>query len=236
MVSGCAPLGSWFIQCHHLSSRTMSWLHLHRGLSVQLKRFMEIASRYFSALEELKSNDNFRVLPDACSPELVNLCSNDYLGLTADRKLYNEFISSLSNKTYQFSSSSSRLLSGNSIEHKHLEDLIANRYQSEACLLFNSGYHANLGIISALAGKNDLIVADKLVHASIIDGARLSAATLNRFSHLDYAHLEKILQKNRNTYENVLIISESIFSMDGDIADLHKLVELKQKYKCLSIS
>lgn len=194
---------------------------------------METQNRFRATLENLKVTDNYRFLQANNSVDLLDLCSNDYLSLNRDKQLYNDFLNTLIGKAYRFSSCSSRLLSGNSIEHKKLEDLIADSYQSEACLLYNSGYHANLGIISALASKNDLILADKLVHASIIDGAKLSPATVTRFRHLDYLHLEKILEKNRNAYENVFIISESIFSMDGDIADMEKLLELKQKYKCL---
>ena len=193
---------------------------------------METQNRYKITLENLKSNDNYRIFPNNNS-DLINLCSNDYLGLNNDKQLYEGFFKEYESKAYKFSSSSSRLLSGNSTEHVELEKLLADSYKSEACLLFNSGYHANIGIISALAGKNDLIIADKLVHASIIDGAKLSLAKHLRFNHLDYLHLEKTLEKHRNDYENVFIISESIFSMDGDIADLSKLIKLKQKYNCL---
>jgi 8-amino-7-oxononanoate synthase len=194
---------------------------------------METLNRFKKTLEHLKSNDNYRSFPENDSANLINLCSNDYLSLNSNKEFYNNFLTEFERKAYKFSSCSSRLLSGNSIEHTQLEELIADSYRSEACLLFNSGYHANVGIISALASKNDLILADKLVHASIIDGAKLSHATVSRFKHLDYLHLENLLKKNRKTYENVFIISESIFSMDGDIADLEKLIELKQKYNCL---
>ncbi len=194
---------------------------------------METQNRFRTTLENLKITDNYRFLPEDNSAGLLDLCSNDYLGLNNDKQLYSNFINTLSGNAFKFSSCSSRLLSGNSSEYKKLEELIAGSYQSEACLLYNSGYHANLGIISALAGKSDLILADKLVHASIIDGVKLSPATVTRFRHLDYLHLEKILEKNRNAYENVFIISESIFSMDGDIAGLERLVELKQKFNCL---
>ncbi|MBE9466796.1 MAG: 8-amino-7-oxononanoate synthase [Bacteroidetes bacterium] len=194
---------------------------------------METLNRYREILETLKANDNYRSFPESDSGNLLNLCSNDYLGLNSNKEFHDNFLAEFKRKTYKFSSCSSRLLSGNSIEHTKLEKLLADSYQSEACLLYNSGYHANVGIISALASKKDLIIADKLVHASIIDGAKLSNATVIRFKHLDYLHLENILKKNRKNYENVFIISESIFSMDGDIADLERLIELKQKYNCL---
>ncbi len=131
----------------------------------------------------------------------------------------------------KLSACSSRLLSGNSPEYTQLEKLISAAYQTEDCLLYNSGYHANVGILSALAGKKDLIIADKLVHASLIDGIQLSDATFMRYKHLDYKHLESLLEKHRYEFEEVFIVSESIFSMDGDIANLQKLVELKQNTK-----
>lgn len=193
---------------------------------------METLNRYQLKLDELKEAGNYRVLPHL-SGNLVDLCSNDYLGLNKDQALYDGFLNSLTNSPRKFSSCSSRLLSGNSPEHSELEALVASRYHAESCLLYNSGYHANMGILPALAGKKDLIIADKLVHASIIDGALLSDASLIRFNHLDYAHLEKLLEKNRGFHESVFIVSESIFSMDGDMADLQKLTELKEKYNCL---
>lgn len=192
---------------------------------------METENRYKQTLDSLKEEGNYRTFPDVAD-SLVNLCSNDYLGLNNDKILYQDFMTKLSANNNRFSACSSRLLNGNTVEHKELEDLIADSYKAEAALLFNSGYHANIGILPALAGKKDLIVADKLVHASIIDGARLSPATVVRYSHTDYAHLEKILEKNRSLYEQVFIVSESVFSMDGDQADLRKLVELKHKYNC----
>lgn len=193
---------------------------------------METNNRYAQKLLELKEAGNYRVLPEI-SGAMIDLCSNDYLSLNNDPLLYQNFIGMLSEKRSNFSSCSSRLLSGNYKENTELEAFVAALYQAESCLVYNSGYHANTGILPALAGKKDLIIADKLVHASIIDGALLSQAVLMRYNHLDYAHLEKILEKNRSAFETVFIVSESIFSMDGDLADLNKLCELKQKYNCL---
>ncbi|MDP3431929.1 MAG: 8-amino-7-oxononanoate synthase [Bacteroidota bacterium] len=189
-------------------------------------------NRYQKKLEDLSNAFNLRVLPEGHAANLINLCSNDYLGLNSDNGLLDEFLSRSGSKAYRFSSCSSRLQSGNFTECTMLENLIARSYGTEACLLYNSGYNANIGIISSLAVKSDLIVADKLVHASIIDGVKLCPATFMRFRHLDYSHLEKLLMKHRNQYGNVFIISESIFSMDGDCTDLQQLVELKKKYNC----
>lgn len=189
-------------------------------------------SKYINELALLKEKQNYRVLPDAGSEQLIDLCSNDYLGLNTNKELHSQFLNELEKNYWSFSAASSRLLSGNSNPYNELESLLASWYGQEACLIFNSGYHANIGILPALTGKKDLIVADKLVHASLIDGAKLSAAEMLRYKHLDYGHLESILNKHCDKYENVFIVSESIFSMDGDISDLQKLAELKNKYNC----
>lgn len=179
-------------------------------------------------LAALEKNENLRKL-QLIDDSFINLSSNDYLGIASDAKLYDEFMNEFSKDKLAFSASSSRLLSGNSIQYAALEQSLANHYR-KSCLVFNSGYHANSGIIPAISSKHDLIIADKLVHASIIDGMKLSQAEMRRFRHLDYAHLEQILKDSAGKYKNTFIISESIFSMDGDIADLKKLVALKNTY------
>lgn len=169
----------------------------------------------------------------------LNLSSNDYLGIASDKTILDDFwgrasnangISNSGKTNFLLGSSSSRLLTGNDSVYNDLECVLKNLYKKQAALIFNSGYHANIGIISALAGKKDAVFSDKLNHASIIDGARLSGAKLFRYKHLDYAHLEDLLKNHRHDFENAIIISESVFSMDGDIADLKKLVELKKKF------
>ncbi len=167
--------------------------------------------------------------------KMVNLSSNDYLGLATDENLKKEFNELLMQNTdwMQFGSSSSRLLTGNTGLYDKTEALIKNWYGAESALFFNSGYHANTGILAALSDKGDLILSDKLCHASIIDGIRLSNADHIRYKHSDVNHIESILEKKRTNYNRVFIVSESIFSMDGDEADLRKLVELKQKYDAI---
>ncbi len=160
---------------------------------------------------------------------MLNLSSNDYLGLSSRQDLRDEFIEQLQESGLPFSSSSSRLLTGNFMVYTELEELMANRFGREAALLFNSGYHANTGILPALTDKQSLILADKLVHASIIDGILLSGAPYQRYRHNDYEHLEQLLAKYVHAYEQIIIVTESIFSMDGDIADLGRLVSLKKK-------
>ena len=186
--------------------------------------------KYIQEIDLLKESGNYRDFPEMATSGTIDLSSNDYLGLAQDEKLKEEFLAKTDVKKLDFSASSSRLLSGNSNEYNTLEQLIASQYQREACLVFNSGYHANIGILPAMAKKGDLIVADKLVHASIIDGLQLSKADFIRYNHLDYEQLASILEKKATDYQQVFIVSESIFSMDGDKADLQKLVDIKNRY------
>ncbi|ATD65771.1 aminotransferase class I/II-fold pyridoxal phosphate-dependent enzyme [Neisseria weixii] len=191
------------------------------------------------ALEELKAQDRLRRLPDLPQQgryivsdglKLLNLSSNDYLGLAHDKALRHEFLNSEACRNLPWSSSSSRLLTGGFPIYQELEALLAARYQREAALLFNSGYHANVGILPALADKKTLILADKWVHASLIDGIRLSGADYLRYRHNDYAQLERLLEQRAADYRCVIIVTESLFSMDGDTADLPHLVRLKKRY------
>jgi 8-amino-7-oxononanoate synthase len=187
--------------------------------------------KYSEQMQALKSNGNYRLLPPLETTGLFDLCSNDYLGINSDAALLEEFLENY-NKDFAFSSTSSRLLSKSLTQHLRFEQLIEQSYQTEAALVYNSGYHANIGILSALPGKKDLIIADKLIHASVIDGAKLSQADFMRYKHLDYVHLKQILTKYRSNYENVFIVSESIFSMDGDVAKLKQLIEIKESFNC----
>lgn len=187
--------------------------------------------QYKTRLQDLKKSNNYRQLPDYDTLNLIDLCSNDYLGINANAHLRDEFLSEF-NMDYAFSSTSSRLLSKSMEQHVLFENTIAESYNTEATLLFNSGYHANVGILSALPGSKDLIIADKMIHASVIDGAKLSSADFMRYKHLNYKHLELLLEKHRKDYDKVFIVSESIFSMDGDVANILELIELKNKYNC----
>lgn len=195
---------------------------------------------YSQSLEWLAATGNLRRLPEVVHQgryvvsegrSMVNLSSNDYLGLANRMDLRDQFLEELKKTDLPLSSSSSRLLTGNFAAYRELEQLMAARFEREAVLLFNSGYHANTGILPALADKKTLILADRLVHASIIDGILLSGAPFNRYKHADYEQLERILASSASQYEQVIIVTESIFSMDGDIADLQRLVALKQTYK-----
>ena len=171
---------------------------------------------------------------DGC--RLVNLSSNDYLGLVGNETLLDAFYemmpASSKNDFFGLGVASSRLLTGDYGMAHTLEDQLGFLYNKRSCLLFNSGYHANIGIIPALFGRDDLICSDKLNHASLHDGLRITRAASKRYNHRDYEHLRRLLEKYRGEYKKAVIVTESIFSMDGDCADLKTLVELKQEYDC----
>ncbi len=163
---------------------------------------------------------------------LLNLSSNNYLGFADNRRITEEFMKTVGGK-YSFGSASARLLTGSLPVYKELEELLSYLYNKEASLLYNSGYHANVGISSSIAQKGDVIFSDKLNHASIIDGMQLSQGKFFRYRHNDMDSLEILLARERKHYKNAIIITESVFSMDGDIADLKKIIELKKKYDCM---
>lgn len=178
-------------------------------------------------LLDLETAGNLRRIPDdANARRLADFSSNDYLGLAADEDLRREFLESHDVSNLWMTASASRLLAGNQGPFARLENLLGDLYGAPA-LLFNSGYHANTGLIQALADSRTLIVADRLVHASIIDGIRLSGAPFERFRHNDTAHLARILSAKASAYDNILIIVESVYSMDGDSAPLMEIAALK---------
>ena len=165
----------------------------------------------------------------------LNLAGNDYLGLATNRELLRQFYQEQNEENllecYGLGSTASRLMTGNTLPYRQLEHQLTSLYQAEAALVFNSGYHLNIGILPALTTKQDLILADKLCHASLIDGMRLSRARLIRYPHLDYQAIEDLLSRWREQYNQVFIVTESIFSMDGDTADLQELVRIKDRWR-----
>jgi len=202
---------------------------------------------YQKDIDDLKAKNQYRILRDFsdknefetnCNGKhYINLSSNDYLGIAFNKALHNEFYNDIKSDTilqkYGLGSSSSRLLTGNSTIYSELEQQLAEAYTKESAVVFNSGYHANIGVLPCLMKKGDVIFSDKLNHASIIDGIKLSDADSIRYKHLDYKHLEALLEKNRDKHKNAIIVTESIFSMDGDIANLKKLIALKEKYNSM---
>ncbi len=193
------------------------------------------------SLEELKAQHLYfrlRVLegeqrPIACfdGKEVVNLSSNNYLGLTTHPALRKAAIQAT--RRWGVGSGAVRTIAGTMKIHLDLEDRIARFKGSEACVVFQSGFTANSGTVSAILGKEDLIISDELNHASIIDGCRLSRASIKVFKHKDLADCERILAETAAWPGHKLLITDGVFSMDGDIAPLPQLCDLAEKYNCI---
>ena len=201
---------------------------------------MSLLDHYAEQLEQLKQQGNLRQFTShqqhgrfitIQNRKMLNLAGNDYLGLAADLNLREEFLDTLKIKNAWFSSSSSRLLTGNFQEYEQFEQSLSKAFGRSA-LLFNSGYHMNIGILPALADAKTVILSDKLVHASIIDGIRLSKAQTARYQHNNLQHLQQLLEKYQQDeeIERIVVVTESIFSMDGDETDLAALAQLKQRF------
>ena len=163
--------------------------------------------------------------------EVINLASNNYLGLTTHKSLRKAALDAV--KRYGAGAGAVRTIAGTMKIHMELEEQIARFKNVEACVVFQSGFTANAGTVSAVLGKEDLIISDELNHASIIDGARLSKATIKVFKHKDVSDCERILQENAEFPGHKLIITDGVFSMDGDIAPLPALCDLAEKYSCI---
>ncbi|HKS68144.1 MAG TPA: glycine C-acetyltransferase, partial [Candidatus Acidoferrales bacterium] len=193
------------------------------------------------ALEDLKSKHlyfHLKVLEGEQKPvatfdgkEVINLSSNNYLGLTTHPKLRRAAIDAT--RKYGAGSGAVRTIAGTMKSHMELEEQIARFKRVEACVVFQSGFTANSGTVSAILGKDDLIISDELNHASIIDGCRLSRAAIKVFKHKDYADCERVLQETREWNGKKLLITDGVFSMDGDIANLPVLCDLADKYNCI---
>src|SRR5258707_698590 len=163
--------------------------------------------------------------------EVINLASNNYLGLTTHKALRKAAVEAT--RKNGAGAGAVRTIAGTMKVHMDLEEQIAKFKNVEACVVFQSGFTANAGTVSAVLGKEDLIVSDELNHASIIDGARLSKATIKVFKHKDVADCERILKEHAAFPGKKLIITDGVFSMDGDIAPLPELCELAEKYGCI---
>ena len=199
-------------------------------------------------LEALRSSGNLRQLPEmkhqgrysvTGGRRMLNLSSNDYLGLATDpeMRLMRDFMQEAGRscaggvpEDCLLGSSSSRLLTGTFDVHFALEHTLCRLSGRQSALVFGSGYHMNAGILPAVADASSVILADKLVHASIIDGIRLSSARSVRFRHQDMGQLEELVKKYSMECSRIIIVTESIFSMDGDLADLRFLAGLKKRY------
>lgn len=182
-----------------------------------------------SELARLGETSNLRKIPSAAAPGMVDFTSNDYLGIARRDDWQSQFLAETPCQELALTSSASRLLADNQNPYLRLERKLELLYGREA-LLFNSGYHANTGIISALADKRTLILADRLVHASIIDGIMLSKCDFTRFYHNDFGHLQRLIERNIDKYEAILVVVESVYSMDGDVSSIDSLIDIKRQY------
>lgn len=191
-------------------------------------------------LDNLRQQGNLRQLPTTAPADMIDFSTNDYLGIGSDIVLQQRFFADEASLKVPMTSSASRLLASRQIEYENLEVALRLLYSKRrgddtAALLFNSGYHANTGLIPALASKDTFILADKLVHASIIDGIVLSRAPFARFRHNDYEHLHQLLKKHAPDHKNILVIVESVYSMDGDRADIEALLGLRREFENVSL-
>jgi 8-amino-7-oxononanoate synthase len=180
-------------------------------------------------LASRKENNALRVLP--FGTDLIDFASNDYLGFSQSEIIFDEVHQLVLNRNIKNNGATgSRLLSGNHKLYQETETAIAEFHQSEAALIFNSGYDANLGFFSSVPQKGDLILYDELCHASIRDGIQLSNAKAYKFQHNDFEDLERLILRNQEGV--IYVVTESVFSMDGDTPNLEELVAVSNKYNC----
>jgi len=202
-----------------------------------MKRF-EWMQKEISNLKEKGLLTNIRTLSSPQGAWLIvdgkkvlNFCSNNYLGLANHPKLQEAAQAAI--KKYGVGPAAVRTIAGTMDLHNELEERIAKFKGAEAAITFQSGFAANLGTIQALVDKKDVIFSDELNHASIIDGCRLSGARIVRYAHCDPNHLEQVIKENEDTYQKAIIITDGVFSMDGDIAPLDRLQEIAEGYDIL---
>lgn len=188
-------------------------------------------ARLHEGLRSLEQRSQRRNLAEISG---VNFCSNDYLGL-AENSTLRERVAEFIRGTGKIGGTGSRLLSGQTEEWRELEEKFAKFAGTESALFFTTGYAANLGLLSSLAGKDDVIFSDARNHASLIDGMRLSGARKVIYPHLNLNALEDALRKEASTVQRKLIVTETVFSMDGDLAPLPEIAELAEKYNAVLI-
>jgi 8-amino-7-oxononanoate synthase len=190
---------------------------------------MKFPKSLLQKLQQREEQNALRKLPIA--NDLIDFASNDYIGFSKNETLFHQTHQFLLDKNIKSNGATgSRLLSGNHILYHEAEDFIATFHQSEAALIFNSGYDANVGFFGAVPQRNDVILYDELCHASIRDGIQMSHAKAYKFGHNDFEELEKLLQKFTSESNEIYIATESVFSMDGDCPNLEQLISLSQKH------
>lgn len=182
-------------------------------------------------LEQRQQENSLRTLP--VHNDLVDFSSNDYLGLSKSAAIFNQAHQYLmQNNIVGNGATGSRLISGSHSLYQIAEGYIAEFHHAESALMFNSGYDANVGLFSSLPQKDDVVLYDEYIHASIRDGIRLSNARAYKFKHNDTADLEKLIMRHKNERGEIYIAIESVFSMDGDCAPLQTMVDLSEKHEC----
>ncbi|UUW09942.1 pyridoxal phosphate-dependent aminotransferase family protein [Flavobacterium plurextorum] len=190
---------------------------------------MKLPKKLAQKLENRRQNNSLRQLPSFNN--LVDFSSNDYIGFSKSEsifKLAHHYL--IENDIIQNGATGSRLISGNHSLYQVTETFIAEFHEAESALIFNSGYDANVGFFSAVPQRNDVILYDELSHASIRDGILMSNAKSYKFNHNDFEDLERLILKFPDT--NIYIVTETVFSMDGDSPNLEELIELSEKYNC----
>jgi glycine C-acetyltransferase len=193
-------------------------------------------------IQELKDEGVYRKLPVMGSAsdaevelngrKVINLSSNNYLGFANNPRMKKAAIEAV--EKYGVGSGAVRTIIGNMDIHEKLEETLAKFKREEAAFIYQSGFNCNAGTIQAITEAGDIIISDELNHASIIDGARLSKASKTIYKHSDMESLEAVLKENKDKYRNMLIITDGVFSMDGDIAKLPEIVELAEKYGAMT--
>lgn len=190
---------------------------------------MKLPENLTQKLETRKQNNSLRKLP--AFNNLIDFSSNDYIGFSKSEPIFKHTHAYLlENEIFQNGATGSRLISGNHSLYQITESFIAEFQEAESALIFNSGYDANVGFFSAVPQRNDVILYDELSHASIRDGIMMSNAKSYKFSHNDFEDLERLIVKFPDT--TIYIVTETVFSMDGDSPNLEELVELSEKYDC----
>jgi len=190
---------------------------------------MKLPKNLIQKLENRKQNNSLRKLP--VFNNLVDFSSNDYIGFSKSESIFKQTHAYLSeNEIFHNGATGSRLISGNHSLYQITEMFIADFHDAESALIFNSGYDANVGFFSAVPQRNDVILYDELSHASIRDGIVMSNAKSYKFNHNDFEDLESLIVKFPDT--NIYIVTETVFSMDGDSPNLEELVDLSEKYNC----
>ncbi len=199
---------------------------------------------YSTSLENQKEKNLYRCLTPSDSTSsttirrgkknFISFCCNDYLGLSQNAQVKKSAIAAI--EKFGVGARASRYVTGNNSLYEKVEKQIAKMKNCEDAIVFTSGYATAIGAIPALVCEGDLIVADRLIHSSAIDGSKLSGARLMRFQHNDIAHAKKILEENRGKFKKCLIVTETVFSMDGDVGEISELLKLAKKFDAILLS